>query len=58
MLEENKKNILVTRVYQNTHEIAEDWLRKIKYTILKISTMYFKLMKALLAKKIQFKKEK
>jgi hypothetical protein len=42
------------RVYQNTQEIAKDWLRKIKYTRFKNLTVYFQLVKALLANKIQF----
>ena len=32
ILEENKKDISVRRVYQNAKEIVEDWLREIKYT--------------------------
>jgi hypothetical protein len=51
-LEENKKNVSTRKVYQNAHEIAEDWLKKIKYTGLKNLTMYFQLMKTLLVKKI------
>jgi hypothetical protein len=42
------------RVYQNTQEIAKDRLRKIKYTRFKNLTVYFQLVKALLANKIQF----
>ena len=34
-MEENKKNVSTRKVYQNAHEIAEDWLKKIKYTRLK-----------------------
>ena len=30
ILEENKKNISVWKIYQNTQEIVEDWLGKIK----------------------------
>ena len=52
ILEENKKNVSTRKVYQNAHEIAEDWLKKIKYTGLKNLTMYFQLMKTLLVKKI------
>jgi hypothetical protein len=37
--------------YQNAQEIVKYWLRKIKYTKLKILTLYFRLIKALLAKK-------
>jgi hypothetical protein len=48
------KKISMKRVYQNTHEIAKDWLRKIKYTRFKNLTVYFQLVKALLANKIQF----
>jgi hypothetical protein len=54
MFEENKKKISMKRVYQNTQEIAKDWLRKIKYTRFKNLTVYFQLVKALLANKIQF----
>jgi hypothetical protein len=56
-LEENKKNVSTRKVYQNAHEIAEDWLKKIKYTGLKNLAMYFQLMNALLEKKIQFEKK-
>ena len=57
ILEENQKNISVKRVYQNTQKIIEDQLRKIKYTRSKNLTVYFQLMKVLLAKKNQFEKE-
>ena len=30
ILKENKKNISVWKIYQNTQEIVEDWLGKIK----------------------------
>jgi hypothetical protein len=41
----------VRKGYQNAQEIVKYWLRKIKYTKLKILTLYFRLIKALLAKK-------
>ena len=40
------------RVYQNAQEITENWLKKIKYTRSKNMTKYFRLMNALLIKKI------
>ena len=42
MLEENQKNISVRRIYQNTQEIAEYWLKKIKiYKIEKFDNVFF-----------------
>ena len=58
IFEKNKKKyISIKRAYQNTQKIVEDQLRKIKYTRLKNLTVYFQLMKVLLAKKNQFEKE-
>jgi hypothetical protein len=48
----NKKYISARRVYQNAQEITENWLKKIKYTRSKNMTKYFRLMNALLIKKI------
>jgi hypothetical protein len=50
MLEDNHKNISERIIYQNAQEITEDWLGRSKYTRLKKLTMYFRLMKASLAK--------
>jgi hypothetical protein len=44
-------------VYQNTQEIIEDWLRKIKYISLKNLIVYFQMMMTLLAKNIQLEEE-
>jgi hypothetical protein len=38
-------------------EIVKDWLRKIKIHKIKNLTVYFRLIKVLLARKIQFKEE-
>ena len=50
MLEENKKYILVRRVYQNTQEVVIDQLRKIKYTRLKKSDSVFSNNEGLIGK--------
>jgi hypothetical protein len=44
-------------VYQNTQEIIEDWLRKIKYISLKNLIVYFQMKMTLLAKNIQLEEE-
>jgi hypothetical protein len=53
ILVENKKYISVRRIYQNT-KIAKDWMKWTKYLTLKILTVYFQMMDAILVKKIQF----
>jgi hypothetical protein len=48
----------VGKVYRNAPKIAKDWLRKIKKIQRLKFTIYFQMMKTLLAKKIKFKEEK
>jgi hypothetical protein len=52
ILKENQRKILVRKIYQNTQKIIEDGLEKTKHTRLKNLIVYFRLIKALLAKKI------
>jgi hypothetical protein len=42
---------------RNAQEITKDWLRRIKILKVENLTVYFLLMKALLARKTQFKKQ-
>jgi hypothetical protein len=42
ILQENKKDISIRRIYENTQEIAEDWLRNIIiYKIEKFDSVFF-----------------
>jgi len=41
---------------KNIHKIFKDWLRRIKIPKVQNLTTYFRLINALLARKIQFKK--
>jgi hypothetical protein len=49
--------ISVRRVYYNAQKIVKKWLRRIIYEIKKFNSVFFLLIKVLLAKKIQFEKK-